>query len=153
MNQAKPMTKSQAVDYFRDDANWETVESVPSGDFLIQRLKGTDFRRILCPKHREFYGYGESRVEIPVSKAVFYFVPKEYEEGGIGFAFHGLYVSKEMMAYAVISGFDNGRKGSVPGKESFVLRYATKDLPDGSSAIANYGEPVPVGTPGGEGNR
>ena len=110
MKDTKPMTQKQAVDYFRDDANWETVESFPSGDFHLQRLKGTQCRRIYMPNHKEFFGNGEHRTEIPVSKDIFHYLPKANHDGSIGFRFHGTSFSKDTIVAIVRLGLGEGEK-------------------------------------------
>lgn len=107
----KPMTQKQAVDYFRDDANWETLESLPSGDFLLQRLKGTQCRRIYMPNHKEFFEYGNGRrAEIPVSKEIFYYLPTANRDGSIGFRYHGTSFSKDTIVAIVRLGLGEGEK-------------------------------------------
>lgn len=109
MKDTKPMTQKQAVDYFRDDANWETVESLPSGTLLLQQLKGTLCRRLYMPNHKEFleWGYGY-RTEIPASKEIFYYLPKANHDGSIGFRFHGMSLSKDTIVAIVRLGLGEG---------------------------------------------
>lgn len=111
MNNTKPMTQKQAVDYFRDDANWETLESFPSGDFLLQQLKGTLCRRLYMPNHKEFFEYGNGRrTEIPVSKEIFYYLPKANHDRSIGFRFHGTSFPKDTIVAIVRLGLGEGEK-------------------------------------------
>ena len=104
MNNTKPMTQKQAVDYFHDDANWETLESFPSGDFLLQQLKGTLCRRLYMPNHRQFHRCGERLIEIPVKKDIFYYLPETNGDGSTGFRIQGTSLSKDRIVSFVMIG-------------------------------------------------
>ena len=95
------MTNKQAIEYFKDNSNWETVESVPSGTFEVQRLKGTGVHRIVTPNRKMFCGSGQFLTEIPVSKDIFYYEPMTNHDGSLGFKFQGTSVSQDHMVSLV----------------------------------------------------
>lgn len=92
------MTKKQALDYFHDDRNWETVEHGVKGMLELQRLKGTDcYRAVIKGVYMIYSAYTK---EPPTDRTLCYMTLKHETKDGVP-TFESFSTSQDQIASLV----------------------------------------------------